>query len=586
MSCPQDGPADPSRVRWERVFPGVPDLDALLTDIDRTADREQSSAGPAGTAARTTSPEHPRAEQRRFAYASAWPDSDRVLFGAIMSRHVVDLFEAAGRTLELNTCLAIPARVHDDLVQTVLRDAAEQGLRPVLQFLGRLRRQQRLRGDDPYERFADFERFVATPAGYREFQDAYPELLPRVRRLVRARLDAVLHLLDRTRAHWRDIITELDLLDDDRVAVVELGHGDAHAAGQVAVLQLSSGRRVVAKPRDISLEAGYGEFSAWLGSQIGEDLRQLRSHSTPTLGWFEHAEPTHGPLHPRFFAQVGVHLAALFLLNGTDIHYENIVTDQLGRPVVVDAEALFTPYLPGAGRLESDLLGVVATGLLRAGPEAGFEYGALEYRSGAAAPLRSWRIRNAGRDDMHLSMAEGKVDHPGVLRRGHRPGADDARDLIDAFTSALSWVLRHRSQVANRIESTFTGPCRYIHRPTMSYAMVARMCTHPMFAAERDRRRAAGRVAVLAPITPWPMIADEINALVDGDIPAFTVDIRRTQVCDAVGREVPGVHMRETPLSRVLRGLEGLGPEDLDEQAAVVHDLVAGWGAPAAVPPS
>lgn len=555
---------------WSRVFPEISDpaeLDALLERL-RTLHTDVAGS------------------ETFFPWKQVPEPATSVMFGTVMSRHLHGVLEDASRRLGRMEVVADPDAVLAVLTDCTVQFAAEQGFRPIVDLLAVARTNGELSGTDPHARFRDFAERLDSPEGYARLQRQHPDLLPRVRRLASYRVDAALDVLSATDRSWAAICDALALDPADRIAGLGMGVGDVHARGrQVLVLTTESGRRLVAKPRDIGVEVQYSAFVRRLaGESQGVDLPGPRSYAADGVGWFEHVGDD-GSRSPDFFTMVGVHLAALHLLNGTDVHYENLMIDAQGRPVVVDAEALFTPYLPGAGRIDSLLLGVRATGLLTVGDiegGRGFDYGALDYTPGAASPVRSWTVVDAGRDDMRLEMHRPTVEHPGVLG-GSRATAQDARDLLQSYRATMRWVLEHVDDVLQWVRTGFRGRCRYIHRPTLSYALVSRLATHPGFMTEADRALVLGRVAVLSPATPWSMVESEVRQLLDGDIPVFTVDLHERDVLDAAGNPT-GAQVREAPIRRVLDGIAGLDEDTVAREVDAVSRTVAQWGTPGPPP--
>ncbi|MDF9717189.1 DUF4135 domain-containing protein [Nocardioides sp. ChNu-99] len=508
---------------------------------------------------------------------------DDGVLGAFVAAVAAPLVARAAERLDALTVVADRERVVATAAGVARSAVAEQVVRPLVALLAEDRAARRLPGATPEDRYAAFLAHLLSPAGRARVDARHPDLLPRARGLAAQRLDALCAALEETEDAWTAVCVSLALDPDDRVVAVDPG-GDAHGGGRtVLVLTTAGGRRLVVKPRPVDLEAGYAAFAAWLGrSATGLELPRPAFHRGARTGWMEHVAPGAAP-HPDFHAMVGVHLAALHLLRGTDVHYENLLADPQGRPVVVDAEALFTPRLGDGAR--PDVLDVTATGLLRvAFPGSDFDFGALDYRRGSTSPFRAWHVRGAGRDDLRLEMGPVVVDDPETVPGGGHRTAADAEALVDAFVRCLTFAREHRAAVVARLGSDFArGRCRYVHRPTMSYALLLRMATHPRFAAEADRRRVLARLAVLAPATGPELLASEVRQLTGGEVPAFVLDLHDRRVRDARGRDT-GARAAATPYDDVLALLAGLDEAHVAAQTETLRACTAHWsgGTPAA----
>lgn len=572
---------------WLDVFPelsggrtsGPGSLSELLRRIDEVPsdlpaprpDRSGAGGEPAGADAVLGRPDAPR--DGVFAAAAA---------AAVAGEVAVFAARAAADPL-----LAQPELVVDRARAVVEQLAADQMTRVLLQLMSDASASGHLRGPTPEARYDDFVTGLGTPAGTRRVTEAHPDLLPRVRALAALRLDALGGQLAQTAEQWPAVCEALDLDPADRVLDVRPS-GDSHGGGRsVLVLTTSGGRRVVMKPRPVALEEGYGAFSSWLGRRVGLDLPQPSFHRTRDAGWMQHLALDGGRPHPDYHRMVGVHLAALHLLRGTDVHYENILADAQGRPAVVDAEALFVPTPVGVDRPADRLLGVEATGMLSL-PFGGddFDFGALDYRSGARSPFRAWHVELAGRDDMRLEMRSVVVDHPEAVPTGAGRTTDDAAAVATTFEAVLGLVRDDPRHVVERVDSDFpAGRTRYIHRPTMTYALLLRMATHPRFSSDVARQRVFGRLAVLAPTTGAELVASEVRQLTAGEIPAFGVDLHDTRVLDARGRDT-GLRTEVTPAEGVRAGIAAVDDEHVALQTTNLRAALAHWTAAPPRPPA
>lgn len=564
---------------WLRVYPELVGDDPVaseqamrehLATIDQVADglRDwiRSGDGPPG---------HPPV-------ITAEPAASRSVEDLPFSRFVDwithDIVKDATATLSRSS-LMDPHGPWDDQVRAMVRgDVASLYLRALLTVMARRGRDNLLVGDDPFRRYQDFERWLTSPSGAEQIDREFPDLAPRARGLARMVTDAMIGDLARTEQKWSHICEEMGLDPEGLVRDIRPA-GDAHGGGRrVLILQTTQADVVVLKPRGVGLERGYGTFSSWLGGKIGVDMPVPVSVQDQEVGWSSFVGSTDGGepnAHHDYYGMIGVHLASLYLLNGTDVHVENLLNDSLGRPVVIDAEALFAPSLATSDS-SALLWGVRQTGLLslRVG-ESDLDLGALEYRSGALSPLGSWHLVNAGRDDAHLVMRRDPVVHPEVVPARTQASAAAVRAR---FTEVVSWVLRHRAEVVERVRSEFAGgtPVRYIHRSTMLYAVVQRLGTHPRFARDRDRRRAFGRLAMLMPSSAPALLDVEVCELMRSDIPLFWVDLDGSVIRDSTGVST-GVATARSPREQVVQGIETLTEEEVAAQLADLDDGLAHW---------
>lgn len=546
-----EGAADPL---WAQLLPEVPDA-ARREELLAWADRVPSDL-PALEVAPWTEP------------ADA-PRPDDGVFGAVVDRVVADAVDRFAASTAALAVVGDRERVVVRARALARRTAADELLRPLVALLAADAAAGRTRGATPEERYAAWVADLLAPGGHARLAAAHPDLLPRAAALADQRLRGVLRGLEATDRHWAGLTSTLGLDPGAGLVDLEVG-GDSHGGGRcVLLLTQADGGRLVHKPRSTRVEEGYAAFAAWLGEAVGvPGMARPRVHHAEDAAWVEHLHPADRP-HPRFAAMVGIHLAALHLLRGTDVHYENLLTDAHGRPVVVDAEALFRPRLGDFVAHDVEATGLVGEPF----GEVGFDFGALDYRAGATSPFRAWQVVHPGRDDVRLELGPVTVDHPEVVGADLR-GGPAADELVAAFRRALGHAAAYGDEVRARLATDFPGGrVRLVHRATMAYALLLRTATHPRFTAERDRRRVHARLAVTAPATGPELLAAEVRQLTGGEVPAFAADLDDVRVLDARGRDT-GARLAATPRADVLRALDALDEAHVARQVDRVRGLL------------
>ncbi len=146
-----------------------------------------------------------------------------------------------------------------------------------------------------------------------------------------------------------------------RLKSIELTGSDFHNLGQqVAIIETTSGQKVVYKPRSVAPDAsvmGHRE-SAFAGlNELGEGSLHLStlnfSEAEDRSGHFSFAQfATHTPIKSsaeirEHYRRMGELTVAAKLLGMNDLHNENIMATS-GGPVVIDAETSFLPNVMAA----------------------------------------------------------------------------------------------------------------------------------------------------------------------------------------------------------------------------------------------
>ena len=133
------------------------------------------------------------------------------------------------------------------------------------------------------------------------------------------------------------------------------GAGDTHRHGRsVAIVEFSSGNRVVYKPRSLDVDrasaTGRVDQRPWAVPAAARGAALIREDH----GWAEFvAKPVCLARRDRRGSTnaSGAYLAMLHALEATDFHYENVIAS--GEfPMLIDLEALFHPLAEPANRLD------------------------------------------------------------------------------------------------------------------------------------------------------------------------------------------------------------------------------------------
>ncbi len=302
----------------------------------------------------------------------------------------------------------------------------------------------------------------------------------------------------------------------------------------------------------------------------------------------------------RFYRRQGALLALLYAIDGTDVHYENLIAcgDQ---PILVDAETLLHCGLPAAATAGADPAAqaldasVHRTGLLPhllIGDNGALDLSALGRTEGGTYPSDVLRWENAGTDEMRV--VRGPIPSPSAQNQPlpHDPAAntptfghaDHRAALLEGFRAGYDAITRHRAELLD--ENSFLtrwaqSPARLIARATRFYATLLEESTHPDLL-----RDALARDSVFALL--WTesrddparqrLIEEEIADLWRGDVPVFFHRPAGTALWTSRGTRLDGV-LPAASLESVLDKIELMGEVDRYDQEWVIAATLAVSGA-------
>ncbi|HEY3872703.1 MAG TPA: type 2 lanthipeptide synthetase LanM, partial [Actinocrinis sp.] len=337
--------------------------------------------------------------------------------------------------------------------------------RTLVKELNRERVAGRLNGATAQERFAAFTASLGTRQGLALLFTRYPVLGRMLGQTAVYAVEAMVELADRLHADRERLAAELfGGVDPGVLTRLELGCGDAHQGNRsVAILHFAAGS-VVYKPRPLDQHALLDEAVSWLNAKVaGLGLRTPRTVRSEGYGWLEFIE--HRLCESvteadRFYWHQGALLALLYAIDGTDVHYENLIAcgDQ---PLLVDAETLLHSGLPFATTAGADpaaealQASVYRTGLLPyllIGDHGALDVSAIGRTEGGSYPSDALCWEGAGTDEMRAVRRPVCGPAPAGQNQplaGSRPSgrADFRAAMLEGFRTGYDAICRHRSEL-------------------------------------------------------------------------------------------------------------------------------------------
>ncbi|WP_327673916.1 type 2 lanthipeptide synthetase LanM family protein [Kitasatospora sp. NBC_00458] len=456
----------------------------------------------------------------------------------------------------------------------------------------------RLAGGSPHERFRSFLALTARREGLAALLREYPVLARLLARACLDAADAYAELLDRF-ATDRPLLVAGLLRGRDPGALVAVASdaGDRHRRGRaVAVLHFADGAAVVHRPRPPAAHRHFNALLGWYTDQPGVPrLRALGLLDRGGHGWTEYAEARPcltGYEVERFYRRQGALLALLHVLDGTDLHFENLIACG-EHPVLVDVETLFHPPArsgpaedPASRALEDSVHRVGLLPQLLVGDDGAVDVSGIGGGGAGrlASPVEGVDWAGAGTDEMRL------VRRPRPFGEAHnRPRLGGApvdpaghiEALLDGFRAGYAALSAGRDRLVGPrglLRSFAEAEVRVVPRATRVYARLLDESTHPDVL-----RDAAARHAVLALLRTdavddpgRPELADhEIADLWAGDVPLFTARPGARDLWTSGGRRLPG-ELAEAGLARAEAKLAALGGVDRKDQEWIIRAAMAG----------
>lgn len=462
--------------------------------------------------------------------------------------------------------------------------------------------------DPIYQRFAalrEAHRQTGRPFSFRAFEN---ELSGGELELLIDRRPVLRRVLERVHANavgaWTDIATAIvrdrpllaseGLIQSPNEAVeyVRPGASDFHGGGRSATqVKFASSDLLFLKPRAGGADLAWNALLTDVGSVIGVDL--------PTIGLVDRGSHhwAAGVDHSRergsldlYYTQLGVLTFLVYLLQGTDIHCENLIATRLG-PVIVDLEGLLHPTQVPTTPLDTAtavaftalVTSVANTGLLPCHMGSAEGMGSI---GGMNPPIESRSRRTVATDSRSASM-EFETREVGDWWTAHTPllpGETFNDEWIDSLLTGFRLAYRScengdlHEPILAAAQALRDTELRFIARPTYQYYNAL----HQLLAATFEPHEFNEYELLTKYLTSLPdagagdkLVDMEAQALAQLDIPRFIRTGGDLRV------EMPGIGQttldgRVSPFESVTKRHRSLSATDLRFQESLLEASFGG----------
>ena len=476
-----------------------------------------------------------------------------------------------------------------DLLEALLKEICDLAAHPTYELFDQYRNSG-----------GSFEQFIAEvrTAKFGPILKSYPALSRCLRQLVLCWIQTNTSFVRRLIA---DLLKVLELIDSKqaslKVSAAKLGISDRHDGGsQVILVTFEQNRKVLYKPKNLSLSERLNSLNAWLAKE-GYDpgWRFPKVHWEEAYGWEEFVDRL--PCRNRkevqqYYRGAGGLVCLAYLLNAHDLLFENLVASGLN-PVPIDTETFFHPQ-PRSAEPPSETKApetyasekrpsVIETGLLpfwqlsSSHPVADFSGLGGVFATAGSTKTTQWQDANTDFMKPVEQRAPGREARNGVYWEDRLQDVRQYRDeLISGLTELYKFILDRRESFLKFIETFRGASTRLILRPTQLYALLEKNSLSAKNLRSGMRRslvfeqlyRAPLRQGYLSPEVR-SLIDFEVASLLGLDVPRFYLQVDSTNLRLAAGLCLTGF-LQRPPLESVIQRIKAMSLSDLDFQAEVI----------------
>lgn len=455
-------------------------------------------------------------------------------------------------------------------------------------------------GDTPEKRFEDYILRVTADSDWTSyFFEEYPALLFILQKSLQHSVEASTEIFTRINNDFPLISKTFSIQVNAKVMNIEPYLGDIHNFGRSAsIINFSDETKIIYKPRPLQTDLNFHSLLEWITKYgFPYDHYHFKIIDQGEYGWMEyieHDDCIDETMVSRFFIRQGSYLLLFYLLGGSDLLKDNIISKG-EYPCLIDLECLFTPILP---KPKDD--SVVQS-------EAGKYFMESVIRSGMLPLWRGGDTENSGINTSALSALNNQesfeniwidpfTDNMHQEKRKFKFSSDDVHlpimkgivysvkkyidDLIYGFCESYKIIMRNRSELLSAkspLNKFLNCEVRVILRDTSIYARVYNEIRHPEYLQDAIKIDFLyeNLWRAFSEVYPGDVIQSEIDQLWEGDIPYFYTFVNSNDLWDSKREKVQVNYFPESAWSGMLRRLERFSNEDMERQVRIIKQSLA-----------
>lgn len=452
-----------------------------------------------------------------------------------------------------------------------------------------------LEGNSPEERFTNFVETKLKSKNY--LYDFYNEYVA-LARLITIRTAFFVNYVEEALTRLikdKALINKKFHLQDMQLQSIKFTMGDSHQEGRsVICFQFNNDKEIFYKPKPLAISKAIQDLFQWANEKgLTHPLKTYNMIDQTSYAWEEVVEtyPVKNEQElERFYTRFGYILALMYLLKGTDFHYENIIAHG-EYPVIIDFETVFHNTIQHIFKDNANTRAklevshsVMGTGLV---PLLGFQSKdgkGLEI-SGMGGkkqelPFPVLQFENKGTDELKLvrkSLFLEESSNRPMLNGNKVDATEYANFVIKGFKEITQIVNHYKNELlapTGPIDKMKNLKIRTVVRDTYFYANFIIESTHPDYLREAmDRENILDRVFFTT--FPPAIVESEKADLLKGDIPYFVTTPSSTSLWNSNGMEIADTFAK-SGLDYVVDRIQHLNKQTVQEQINYIKASIFG----------
>ncbi|QFQ29000.1 type 2 lanthipeptide synthetase LanM family protein [Bacillus thuringiensis] len=366
---------------------------------------------------------------------------------------------------------------------------------------------------------------------------------------------------------------------NDRITGLSFNQGDVHLDGRASTIVYIGNRKVLFKPRKADMEKVYRHVVELYNAKCKSANKIICPNNyyfkdRHWVDFIEHEDCTNNEMIKAFYHNIGVQLAIIYAMNGSDFHCENMIATKQNS-IFVDMECLFdreylndnvnknllknsvlkTHIIPDLNGLQLDKY-VTAIGVQDTGMNTS-----------------KMVVETTRNNELCINNQRSNVQTSNnipSLKSKPIPVKNYIENVVEGFKEGYEFLYRNKEDLLNDLNHKFADyQYRKLLRTTSHYTQILSMSYHPRFLMnEMDRRLFL--LLISDDVYDRTIERIEYDALLNNDIPLHTGMLNNTDLY-VNSKVLIKNHLSVSPLDAFKEKLACLNNEDSDFQVKLIR---------------
>jgi len=376
----------------------------------------------------------------------------------------------------------------------------------------------------------------------------YPVLLRRLSIKVSNMVNYFIEIINNIDSVWEKLQEGFVATNNSVLTDINCNIGDTHEKGKFVIKLLFGQDILIYKPRNLYITKKYYEFINWLNHHSNlyklPVLKSLWMDNFTVETFVEYTSANSVDEVERFYKRIGYNIGLLYLFNGNDIHFENIVAHG-EYPYIIDLETLFSHqteqllFTGTAFEYASRIIGKSVKGTCLLPTFAfqdeggkGVDISGLNGKR-AELPSKQLMLTEVNSDDIKFEFKKTFLEnHSNIpMINDNKVSYLEYIDcIIHGYEEFIRFILDNKESVLIELNKFKDIKTRQIMKATNNYAYMLQFASHPNYTGDMIKLERMFDRLWSYPYSQKSVASSEFEELLDDDIPMF--------YCNTSGKDI------------------------------------------------